>query len=110
MYADEIIVLEDGRITFQDSYNNLVRQGNLTESAEVKVLDMTSDDTASKHTLTSEDGPNVADKNEMDDLMRRAGDSSLYVYYLKSVGWPLCMLGLSTGIVAALMQFFSRKS
>lgn len=110
MYAEEIIVLEDGQIKFQDSYSNLIHQGNLAESTEVKALDIVSDDSGLERTLLHNDEPTVTSNNEIEDLMRRAGDSSLYFYYFKSVGWILCMLGLSTGIIAIFIQFFSRKS
>jgi ATP-binding cassette, subfamily C (CFTR/MRP), member 1 len=47
-------------------------------------------------------------EGDAEDLLNRTGDTSLYWYYLKTVGWRFAGLALSLGILAAFSHLFPR--
>ena len=57
--------------------------------------------------------PTVADQRKLDalkDLKRRTGDISLYLYYMKSIGWPACFIFFALSVLYAFATVFPRRS
>lgn len=86
----------------------IVRHGPYTSDLDDDVFSQgaTADDAEepAKVDDTAADVPNAAAKKEeevqkqIDDLMQSSGDSSLYWYYLKSIGWKYSLIGLSFSV------------
>lgn len=49
-------------------------------------------------------------EEEMHDLVSSTGDSSLYWYYLKSIGWTYGLLGLFFAVGQTFFTVFDRKA
>lgn len=49
------------------------------------------------------------DKHEEQDLLRKAGDISLYVYYFRSIGWLSGITFLGTNVLATVGVMFPRE-
>ncbi|KAJ5175771.1 multidrug resistance-associated protein [Penicillium canariense] len=80
-YADRIYVLSDGCLHQKEPCDGNIYQGNGSDPAE---------DGGSKGlpALGIEDKATmISEANEIDDLRRATGDSAIYTYYLRYVGW-----------------------
>ncbi|KAJ5817100.1 P-loop containing nucleoside triphosphate hydrolase protein [Penicillium robsamsonii] len=79
--VDQIYVLSDGRLNQQDLCKGNVYQGFRSDDVEAQGSNETPG-------LVIEDkAAMVSDANEVDDLRRATGDSAVYMYYLRYVGW-----------------------
>ncbi|OTB18548.1 hypothetical protein K445DRAFT_315377 [Daldinia sp. EC12] len=84
--ADEVIILEGGRIKEQGKWNELL-------SRDPQVLKIVlNEDSAHEHKKAPEVGPNQLSQQQRSyddiaiDSKRKTGDSALYSYYLKATG------------------------
>ena len=88
-FADHIVVLENGRIVEQGSYESLTSSGGYVASLKLRETDESQKPSADNTTPVAF----TADKkksNEVklnNDLTRQTGDFSIYKYYFKSTGW-----------------------
>lgn len=92
-YADHIICLQnDGKISEQGNFKDLnSEEGYISSFAlpqaewhyEAEKLRKSVDKKSNEGILVAKD----ATKNVEDDLSRRTGDVSVYLYYIKAVGW-----------------------
>lgn len=48
-------------------------------------------------------------QDEQGELSRKMGDSQLYLYYLKSIGWTLSLSQLGIHVIYTFLGFFPRK-
>lgn len=110
--ADNVIVMEKCRVARQGAYSSIadeesLQQAKLSADSE-PALAAVVEDAADKET-------NAAAKKEeevnqaIDDLMRSQGDSSLYWYYLKSIGWRYGLIGLSLSVSMEVFTILHRK-
>ena len=91
-YADHIIALSsDGKISEQGSFKSVSGSGGYTSSFNLPLPDWDYYPTyaASEIERPAERGLDTApaNKEESDDSLRRTGDSAIYLYYIRSVGW-----------------------
>lgn len=49
-----------------------------------------------------------AKDTEIEDLQRGSGDSTLYLYYFKSVGWVFGSIAACAGLASSVLQILSR--
>jgi len=96
-YADHIIALgSDGKVSEQGSFKNMSSLGGYTSSFNLPLPDW---DYYSAHPVSEIEKSNhgvlvpvVAKKGDSDDSHRRTGDSAIYLYYIRSVGWMPTLL------------------
>ena len=92
--ADNIIVLNQGRISEQGSFKELRSRGSFIGKVPVQLqlpeaeAEAEAIGTAPQKTPKSFLGPSA---NDISDLTRRTGDLSVYKYYLASIGWFWCL-------------------
>ncbi|KUJ06202.1 P-loop containing nucleoside triphosphate hydrolase protein [Mollisia scopiformis] len=88
--ADHIIVLgDDGKIAQQGSFSELNSQSGYVQSLNISLLESGSkprDDSG-----TQKQNSDLAllrpSETSIDDMSRRTGDTSVYLFYIKAVGW-----------------------
>ncbi|KAJ4864305.1 ABC transporter domain-containing protein [Trichoderma breve] len=90
--ADHIIILENGRIEHQGTFSELCDSVAILKSQQGKEDDSTSEDSSDE---IEQKLPNVrrqeTEAEETENLTQRMGDSSLYAYYFRSIGWKLAL-------------------
>ncbi|KAL7953090.1 P-loop containing nucleoside triphosphate hydrolase protein [Trichoderma compactum] len=90
--ADHIIILENGRIEHQGTFGELCDSVAILQSQQSKGDDSTSEDSSDE---IEQKLPNVrrqeTEAEETENLTQRMGDSSLYAYYFRSIGWKLAL-------------------
>lgn len=113
-FGDHIVILGDnGRIVSQGSFDAVRRSAyleslSLEDNHRVETRNDTDDgEKASKAPGKKQKPSDVKEKEE--DLLRRAGDTSLYWYYLKSIGWFYGILGAIFLVGEVLFRVFPRK-
>ena len=88
-FADHIVVLQNGRITEQGSYDRLNISGGYLKSLKVREIDdsqKTHADNLAPVAFTASPVKDNKDKPN-EDLTRQTGDLSIYKYYAQSIGW-----------------------
>ncbi|KAK4076388.1 hypothetical protein Trihar35433_2948 [Trichoderma harzianum] len=90
--ADHIIILENGRIEHQGTFSELCDSVAILKSQQGKEDDSTSEDSSDE---IEQKLPNVqrqeTEAEETENLTQGMGDSSLYAYYFRSIGWKLAL-------------------
>jgi ATP-binding cassette subfamily C (CFTR/MRP) protein 1 len=119
--ADKVIVLGvDGHIAEQGTFetlrsqngfvSNLLLHPELLESKPHSEAEANGGiDSKSKASTTIPKAPNGATVNDVADLTRRIGDFSVYKYYLKSIGWKIALVTITSCFVYMLAQSFPRR-
>ncbi|KAH6677549.1 P-loop containing nucleoside triphosphate hydrolase protein [Halenospora varia] len=101
-YADNIIVLgEDGKLAQQGTFSELNSSKGYVQSLDVQDQDTTSNKTV-KGAIPQEPLANPANEIPRDEGDRRTGDTTIYVYYFKVMGFTrssVFVLGLSIYVV-----------
>lgn len=109
--ADNIIVVEEGRISEMGSLASLLRNGGYVSSLELELKGLTGSTVAVEqyeHAESSEDStpallpdasPEVNEMNKLQNARRKEGDLSVYKYYLSGAGYFLVGLHVLTMIV-----------
>lgn len=104
--ADQIIILDNGRIAHQGAFNELV------DSVATLRRQQSKDDISSSESPLDEAEEKLpvvkrqdTEVEETENLAQRMGDSSLYAYYFKSIGWKL---GLGALFFSVTEQFFAQ--
>ncbi|KAL7944723.1 P-loop containing nucleoside triphosphate hydrolase protein [Trichoderma barbatum] len=104
--AEHIIILENGRIAHQGTFNELCDTVAILKSQQSKEDDSTSDDASNE---VEQKLPSIRrqepEAEEAENLAQRMGDSSLYAYYFKSIGWKL---GLGALLFSITEQFLAQ--
>ena len=110
--ADQVLVLADDgttadRGTFQDVKDCKYLE-NITMQTGVGQGHGAAEETADseKPSLVAPPGPSA--DAEL-DLLRKSGDTSLYWYYLRSIGWRFGLVSLSLSVSACFFQIFPRS-
>ncbi|KAJ9151149.1 putative Multidrug resistance-associated protein [Pleurostoma richardsiae] len=98
-YADEIIILDNGRLVDQGPYGDILRRSPETLAKSAPLLENkrivpieemdpkhSLDIALSRHSIVEEEGEPA---EEVKDHLRRDGTWSVYRYYFKSAGYPL---------------------
>ncbi|KAF4835570.1 ABC transporter atnG [Colletotrichum tropicale] len=97
-YGDHIVILgDDGKIANQGSFT-AVRQSAYLETLSIEDNKHSKNDesgTSTPETSEKSKKPKAPEGNDKElDLLRKAGDTTLYWYYLKSIGWLYGSLGV----------------
>jgi ATP-binding cassette subfamily C (CFTR/MRP) protein 1 len=102
-YADQIYVLSDGRLRQQEPHDRSVCEGMGADFVE---------DEGSKGLLTlgiEDKAAMTSEVNEIDDLRRATGDSAVYTYYLRYVGWTNAIIFVFFVTMNVFSSTYSRK-
>ncbi|KAF6825097.1 ABC multidrug transporter [Colletotrichum plurivorum] len=110
-FGDHIVILgDDGRIVSQGTFDAVRRSAyleslSLEDHQRVETRsDTDSSEKTSKQMGKKQKPSDVKEKEE--DLLRRAGDTSLYWYYLESIGWFYGILGAIFLVGEVLFRVF----
>ncbi|KAH0429478.1 ABC multidrug transporter [Colletotrichum camelliae] len=97
-YGDHIVILgDDGQIANQGTFTAVRRSAYLGTLSIEDNKHSKADESGTSTPETSERSkkPKVPEGNDKEqDLLRKAGDTTLYWYYLKSIGWLYGSLGV----------------
>ncbi|OHE98497.1 ABC transporter [Colletotrichum orchidophilum] len=107
-FADNIVILgDDGRIVSQGDFDTVQESTYLqnlsfenTQSNDIKEVDTKA---SSRSRQQSQPQSKGVETESDQDLLRKAADTTLYWYYLKSIGW---LFGLAGGVTLVLGSFF----
>ncbi|KAL6806010.1 P-loop containing nucleoside triphosphate hydrolase protein [Trichoderma sp. SZMC 28012] len=107
--ADHIIILENGRIEHQGTFSELCDSVAILKSQQGKEDDSTSEDSSDE---IEQKLPNVqrqeTEAEETENLTQRMGDSSLYAYYFRSIGWKLALGALFFSTAEQFLNQFAQ--
>lgn len=78
---DQIYVLSDGRLRQEEPCEGNVYQEMGSDAVEAE------GSTGFPELATEDKAAMISEANEIDDLRRSSGDSAVYTYYLRYVGW-----------------------
>ncbi|KAE9574644.1 ABC transporter [Colletotrichum fructicola] len=97
-YGDHIVILgDDGKIANQGTFT-AVRHSAYLETLSIEDNKHSKNDesaTSTPETSEKSKKPKAPEGNDKElDLLRKAGDTTLYWYYLKSIGWLYGSLGV----------------
>jgi hypothetical protein len=100
-YADEIIVLDDGKVTNITTYDCI--RHSLPQDSDTESIEALSDEkvynVSKLQTKNSDPIVQLREAEETDqDMSRRDGTWSVYAYYLQSAGWKMIAI-LATSVV-----------
>src|SRR3954465_2631074 len=100
-YADEIIVLDDGKVTNITTYDCI--RHSLPQDSDTESNEASSDEqvynVSKLQTKNSDPIVQLCEAEETDqDMSRRDGTWSVYAYYLQSAGWKMIVI-LATSVV-----------
>ncbi|KAJ5190136.1 multidrug resistance-associated protein [Penicillium cinerascens] len=85
-YADKVLVLSDGNLYREEAREETVYQALLPDAAADEGLE-------ESPALTMKDkATEISKANDMNDLRRATGDSAVYRYYLRYIGWTKAMI------------------
>jgi hypothetical protein len=117
--ADNIVVLgADGKVAEQGTYEYLRSQGGfvsnillhpelLQSKANIAADDAVEASKSSQApTQVAAKGPSA---NDVADLTRQIGDTAVYMYYLRSIGWKLALGNISCSCLFAVSLRFPGK-
>lgn len=108
--ADHIIILENGRIEHQGTFSELCDSVAILKSQQGKEDDSTSEDSSDE---IEQKLPSVrrqeTEAEETENLTQRMGDSSLYAYYFRSIGWKLALGALFFSTTEQFLAQFARE-
>ncbi len=109
--SDHVIFMEDQRISHQgtpsevqDSIPNFDAQ-----SADEDNDGATADEEPQGTKCAAADAESEMDQ-EIHNLITSTGDTSLYWYYLKSIGWKYGLMGLFFAVSQTFFTVFNRES
>lgn len=109
-YADSILVLSEGTIKRQGSYEAAVQQGWVDAAKELTVHgkndSIKNSDATNRILKTANEN---AGANELTDLKRAAGDVALYRYYYGFIGWPKMVMFVFFVAVNTFGVYFGGK-
>lgn len=108
-YADKVLVLGNGRLEHEGTYEQIMRQG-LIDRIHLSAQEHQDDDAAPEDAEIKNKSTLASKVNEADDLTRATGDLSVYRYYFSHFSWwkgSLFFLGVT---VNAFGFAFSRMS
>ena len=113
-YADHIMVLgKNGHVLEQGTFDDLNAQGGYVSSLNLrmeKTLEaktpkmIGTQSTSSKSTITATPSTSVL-KTE-DDMNRQTGDIAIYLYYVRSVGWPATIIFIAAIVIYVFCYSF----
>lgn len=104
--AEHIIILENGRISHQGTFNDLCDSVAILKNQQNRKDDPTSEDLADEiEQKLSTVRRQETEAEETENLAQRMGDTSLYAFYFKSIGWKL---GLGMLFFSTTEQFLAQ--
>lgn len=115
--ADHVVVLEhDGRVACQGAFAEVKDCAYLKEHQEALAQDSNSEDDTKKDSSakptqkgskrTPQHSTEHSGTDEEQDLLRSGGDTRLYMYYLRSIGWRYGLTALGLGLVGTFFKIF----
>ncbi|RFU75576.1 abc transporter [Trichoderma arundinaceum] len=107
--ADQIIILDNGRISHQGTFNDLVDSVAMLKNQQSRDSASTSeasvDEIEEKLPIIQR---HVTEAEETVNLTQRMGDSSLYAYYFKSIGWKFGLVALFFSAMEIFLAQFAQ--
>lgn len=112
-YGDHIVILsDDGKIANQGTFT-AVRHSAYLETLSIEDNKHSNNDesgTSTPETSEKSKKPKAPEGNDKElDLLRKAGDTTLYWYYLRSIGWLYGSLGVLGMFGDCFVRVFPRK-
>ena len=108
-YADKVLVLADGRIQHEGTYEQIMRQG-LIDAIHLSAHEHIDENEVQMDTITKMKSSKALKKNESNDLTRATGDVAVYRYYFSHFGWWKGFLFFLGVIMNVFCVAFSRMS
>lgn len=111
--VDNIVVMDNGSIAQQGHFNQLNSYGGYVQSLLVQTQS-TNQSTSDPDSSTDDDPKQTSVKipgpteDQTQDLTRATGDSGLYLYYVKSIGYDLMTVTISVLAVWVFFEYFSQ--
>lgn len=84
--ADQLYILSDGLLRQEEP-----REGNVYKEPKSDAVEA-EESTGLIELATEDKAAMISEENEIEDLRRSAGDSAVYKYYLRYVGWKNAMI------------------
>lgn len=107
--ADQIIAMEECKIVYQGSFADFPAAADLPDIFQLKEKDASTESVDSKvQTKRLQDAGAIISEKEKADLLQ-SGDSKLYWYYLRSIGWKYALIYLSLEFATTFLITFSRE-
>lgn len=116
-YADRILVMSEGRVTEQGTYQELVdKEVDFRKLNDDRSMSGSND--KDEHSALDDEkdmvlpDPLVADEEEIDDTARQSGDRRSMMFFMKSIGlkhMTISCVSLTAGIVMTQIQYFWLK-
>jgi galactitol-specific phosphotransferase system IIC component len=108
--ADQILILDNGQIAHQGTFDDLCDSVEILKHQQSRESALASEDSVDEieqklPTLRRQD----TEAEETENLTRRMGDSSLYAYYFKSIGWKLGLGALFFSTSEQFLAQFARE-
>ncbi|KAI2695411.1 hypothetical protein CBS147332_9340 [Penicillium roqueforti] len=88
-YADQVLALSDGNLRREEARERTVYQALLPDAAADEGLE------ESTKSMMKEKAAEISKANDINDLRRATGDSAVYRYYLRYIGWTKAMIFVS---------------
>ena len=109
-YADQVLVLSDGNLRREDARERRVHQTLLPDTVADGGLEEADEDLEESTAFTMKDkAAEIAKANDIDDLRRATGDSAVYRYYLRYIGWSKAMIFVFFVTINVFSSTYSRK-
>lgn len=107
--ADQIIAMEGCKVAYQGPFANFPAAADLPNTFQLKEKDASAEsvDTKAQKKRLQDAGAIVSEKEKADLL--QSGDSKLYWYYLRSIGWKYALIYLSLEFATTGLITFSRE-
>lgn len=115
-YADEIIVLDQGRVTAIGSYEEIIaRKPDIASKLQTAREDSHLESPTSELPLALKEEKALIENrnqtdNETDDHTRQQGSWSVYRYYFQSAGYTLLFFFLVSATIECFCTSFQSKS
>jgi hypothetical protein len=116
--SDHIVVLgADGKVAEQGSFDDLRVQHGFVNKIILKPDLLQSNADNVKQTGSSSQAPSLPvpkaprgpAASDADDLSRRIGDTAVYKYYLRAIGWRIALVNGTGALIYMLSSIFPRE-
>lgn len=105
-----MLVISDGNLRREEAPERSVHRALLPEVVANGVLEEKGDGLEESTALTMKDkAAEISKVNEINDLRRATGDSAVYRYYLRYIGWTNAMIFAFFVTVNVFSSTYSRK-
>lgn len=108
-YADQVLLLSDGNLRREDARERSVNPTLVPDAVADGGLEADEDLEESTALTMKEKAAEIAKANDIDDLRRATGDSAVYRYYLRYIGWSKAMIFVFFVTINVFSSTYSRR-